>query len=377
MAGIDTIITQSFDGLFKSAILSVLKAIVPAMSVSTNLFATGSMSAWEAVLFISESLVSIAVVLMAYSLFTGLPIRGRVGNGRMISRLALAIILMPFTLYFAQLVLNINDAMTSYVIPYSQLASYSTQVANKLGGYSVGALAVIGVVTLLLYLVLIIRTLLVFFLAALMPLLLLCEVFGATRTFSRKMFSFFMEMAFLPFLMAIGFRIGIATSYSTFNSLQVPSLVIAGTYLLPLLVPFIISPTGGRVMQYIGMPAFSTVVAAASVASLGVASYAAGFVTYPFRSAAGLGKTQTAPSSGRTNFRGGLLANSSRNYTVGSRHSMAVMGRLVGGASRLGYSSGITSEGRHLRGDTAASKSSSERRNIGYHRIYVGEKKDE
>lgn len=377
MAGISTIITQTFDGMFKSALLSILKAIVPAMSISTNLFTTGSLAAWEAVLFISESLVSIAVVLVAYSLFTGLPIRGRVGNGRMLSRLALAVVLMPFTLYFAQLVLDVNDAMTSYVIPYSQLASYSTQVANKLGGYSVGALAVLGIVTLLLYLVLIVRALLVFFLAALMPLLLLCEVFGATRSFSRKMFSFFMEMAFLPFLMAIAFRIGIATSYSTFSSLQVPPLVIAGTYLVPLLVPFIISPTGGRVLQYIGMPAFSTVISAASIASFGVASYAAGFVSYPFRSAAGLGKTQAAKSSNRPVFRGGAMASGARNYSVGSNHSRLVMGRLFGGAARLGYSSKVSDNGASGGRRAPAQGDQSAHERTGYHKIYMEARKNE
>lgn len=376
MAGIDTIITQSFDGMFRSAILAVLKAIVPAMSVSTDLFSTGSLSAWEAVLFISESLISLAVVLVAYSLFTGLPIRGRVGSGRMISRLALAVILMPFTLYFAQLVLNVNDAMASFVIPYSQLATYSTQVSGKLGGYSVGALAIVGIVTLLLYLVLIVRTLLVFFLAALLPLLLLCEVFAPTRAFSRKMFSLFMEMAFLPFLMAIGFRIGIATSYSTFSSLQVPPLVIAGTYLLPLLVPFIISPTGGRILQYVGMPALSSVVTAASLASFGIASYAAGFISYPFRSAAGLGNMQSLPSN-RPAFRAGPLATGSRNYRIGSSHSRLVMGRVFGGAARLASATGASNSIKPVRQGLQVSGRSSGGQKGGFHKIYMGAKKDE
>lgn len=333
MSTVGSIVVQAFDGLFKGAILSVLKAIVPAMSVSTNLFTTGAYSAWESVLFVSEALVSLAIVLMAYSLFTGIPIRGR-GNTRMLSRLGVAVVLMPFTLYFAQLLLDVNDAMTAYVLPYSQLSAYTSMVVQKLGGYSIGALIMVGLVTLLLYLVLIVRTLLVFFTAALLPLLLLCEVFEATRSFSRKILSLFLEMAFLPFFMAVGFRIGIATSYSTFSSLQVPSLIIAGTYLLPLLVPFIISPPGGRILQYIGLPAVGTAISAAGVATMGMASYAAGFISSPVRSLAGRGISSARKSAGASGGRG-RLSGAARNFSAGRRHGQMAGEGIAGTASRL------------------------------------------
>lgn len=364
MAGIGTIVVQTFDGLFRSAILAVLRAIVPAMAVSTNLFTTGTLSAWEAVLFISESLLALAVVLVAYSLFTGIPIHGRGGTSRTLSRLLVAIVLMPFTLYFAQLVLDINDAMTSFVLPYSELATYSSSIAAKLGGFSIGALLLLGIVTMLLYLVLIVRALLVFFTAAIMPLLLLCDVFGATRSFSRKMFSFFLEMAFLPFFMAVGFRIAIATSYSTFSSLQVPSLVIAGTYILPLIMPFIISPGGARVMQFLGLPSFAAVAGAASVISMGAATYAAGFFTSPFRRAASGGKTAAPVSGRRSRFAGA--------FDAGSRHGRFLLERAAGTAARSGQKAVSPLGAQPLRRPGGAGVGGKTGQESSPHRIYAG-----
>ncbi len=336
MSGIDSMITQAFDGLFQNGILAILKAIVPAMTVSTGLFSNGTYSAWEAVLFISESLVSIAVALIAYSLFTGVPIHGRSGTSRQLSRLLVAVVLMPFSLYFAQLTLDVNDALTSFVLPYNQLSGYSNMVASSLGGYSVGAIALIGIASLLLYMVLILRTLLVFFTAALLPLALLCESISATRPFSRRILGLFAEMAFLPFFMAVGLRIGIVTSYSTFSSLQVPPLIIAGTFLLPLFVPFIISPAGSRIMQYFGMPTIATVLTTASFASAGLASYTAGFLVSPFR-------TSQRPA-GHTNARGGNLHGAMRpsmhktvrSFNTGTSHGRAVAEKFLGTTARAG-----------------------------------------
>lgn len=363
-------IVQSFYGLLLNALLAVLKAIVPAMTESTNLFSTGAYGAWESVLFISEALVSIVLVLLAYSLFAGVPIRGRVGSTRTLSRLAVAVVLMPFTLYMAQLVLDINDAMASYVLPYGELATYSSQVISKLGGYSVGAIAVVGVVVLLLYLVLIVRTLLVFFTAALLPLVLLCDVSVLTRPFSRKMLSLFLEMAFLPFFMSVALKIGIDTSSSTFGSLQVPSLIIAGTYLLPLLVPFLISPTGGRVMQYLGLPALGAAFTAASVAVAGSAAYAAGLISAPFRSAGVPAPVVAGGSRARIAFRHPALRNASWVYNAGNRHGHIAMDRILRGTVRAAGSLRGQESGRPAVLNSAGGAVKGVSR--GHHRIYVG-----
>ncbi len=375
MSGVDSIITQSFDGLFRNSILEVLKAIVPAMSISTNLFSSGTESVWEAVLFIAESLVSIAVVLVAYSLFTGIPFNGRPGSSRQLSRLLVSVVLMPFTLYFAQLVLNFNDALTSFVLPYGQLAGYSSQVAAELGGYSVGALIVIGIVTLLLYLVLIVRTLLVFFTAALLPLALLCVSVNRTRQFSTRIMGLFFEMAFLPFFMAVGLRIGIATSSSTFSSLQVPPLIIAGTYLLPLLAPFIISPVGSRILQYAGMPALGSFIAAASLAGAGAVSYAAGFASSPLRLS---GSNSVAQGGGNGRAKAfGLTRSPSRSFAAGRRHGSAVAGRVAGGGARLrSRVSGDAGGGRSHSIQDSYPVPSEAVSGHGHHKIYVGVKKN-
>ncbi len=376
MSGIDSMITQAFDGLFQNGILEILKAIVPAMSVSTGLFSNGTYSAWEAVLFISESLVSIAIALIAYSLFTGVPIHGRTGSSRQLSRLLVAVVLMPFSLYFAQLTLDVNDALTSFVLPYNQLSSYSNMVASSLGGYSIGAIALIGIATLMLYLVLILRTLLVFFTAALLPLALLCESINATRPFSRRILGLFAEMAFLPFFMAVGLRIGIVTSYSTFSSLQVPPLIIAGTFLLPLFVPFIISPAGSRIMQYFGMPAMGTVLAAATFASAGMASYTAGFLVSPFRTSqrpAGHAKPRTGSPHGAMR---PSVHKTVRSFNTGTSHGKAVADKFLGRATRSGgrgngpiSPASATVFPKHAVMPRSAPKSR-------HHRIYVGVNED-
>ncbi len=375
MAGVNTIIIQSFDSLFKGALIGILKAIVPAMSVSTNLFATGVLQAWEAVLFISESLLSIAVILIAYSLFTGIPLHGRRFTSHTLSRLIAALVLMPFTLYFAQLLLDVNDAMTAFVLPYGQLASYSGMVTAKLGGYSIGAIAVIGLVTLLLYLVLIIRTLLVFFTSALLPLVILCDVFPFARSFSRKIAVIFFEVVFLPFFMAVGLKIGIATSFSTFSSLQVPSLVIAGTYLLPLIIPFVISPTGSRIMQFAGIPALGPVLATASFASLGMASYAAGFISTPVNSFLRRGNAGSTSVPDNTGSRRFYHSPQAGYYSAGERHSRLIAEKLTGGVA-------ATAAFRFNAADKGKSAIRESRPGglrmppNSHHRIYVGAKKN-
>ncbi|MBX8631211.1 MAG: hypothetical protein KIY12_03575 [Thermoplasmata archaeon] len=321
------------DSMLASGLTSLLKAIVPALSTSTTLFNTGVYQTWNSVLTISYALSSIFLIAVAYSYFSGRNLSGINLDRRSIATLVFSLVLMPFTLYICQLVLDVNDAITAAVMPYGRLSAYSAMVIGKLGGYGILTLVFLTIVVGLLYLVLVMRVLLLFFTASLMPLMLLCYSIEWTRGLAEKMVSIFAEMAFLPFFIAVALKIGVSVSYSAFTSYQSGQLVIGGTYLLPLIVPFLISPAGSRIMQQLGMPAASAVIMGAGMAGLGAISYASGFVSYPLSSILShgrVGAVRQAPSQGF--FR--TLRDPARLYSAGMFHARA----LGSGVERLSES---------------------------------------
>ncbi|MEM3852461.1 MAG: hypothetical protein QXP70_05615 [Methanomassiliicoccales archaeon] len=321
----NSIFLGPFTQFLRASLSTVFKAVVPAMSDSTNLFSSGIYSVWSSVLFLSEALLSIAVILCAYTYFSGVPLRGWRGNEAGLTRLVISSLAMPFTLYLGQLTLNVNDAMVRFILPYSQLNTYSTQIAQNLGSYSLGSLIIMAIVVLLIYLLLIVRMLLVFFLASLLPVACLCYSIEHFHNFGVKLISLFLEVAFLPFFMAVAFRIGIAVSSSSFHTQLIPPLLIAGTYLLPLIVPALISPTGQRVMQYMGIPAVSAVTSAGFGLMVSGSAYAAGLASFPLRRAilrGGSADEAGVKPSGR-----GVT----RAFTTGAYHSS----RIVTGVANL------------------------------------------
>lgn len=283
--------------MLRSALASLLKAIIPALTISTSLFNGGVYDTWNAVLVIAYALSSIFLIAVAYSYLSGRALGNFRGTTESLTKLTVALVLMPFTLYICQLVLDVNDAMTSAIVPYSQIASYSSMVVGSLGGYGFFTLIILSVVVGLLYIVLVVRVLLVFFLASLMPLICLCFSLDWTRVFAEKMVSLLVEMAFLPFFISVALRIGISASYSTIHSLQVVPLIIAGTYLLPLIVPFVITPGGSRLLQYVGLPPVSALIAGAATLGAGTAYQITGRMAPPLKSA--LGIQQKSSTAGR------------------------------------------------------------------------------
>jgi len=376
MTSISGLIFGPIEDIFSSSITSILKALVPALTNSTSVFTSSVYSTWQIVLAISESFLGIALVAVAYSYFTGIPIMGRRADPQIISKLVVATVLMPFTLYFAQLILDVNDAMTAAVLPYSELGHYSSSVVAKLGGFSPLIIILLSLITLLLYLVLVLRTMLVFFLSSLLPLLALCGVFELTRSFSRKLISLLVEMIFLPFFMAVALRIGIMTSSSSFTSFQIPQLVIAGTYLLPLLVPMIISPGGQRVMQLAGMPSLAPALAFAGVAAAGAGGYAAGLISYPVRSYLLPGRTVEGNKEGKYRWRGRYGVNPAAAFDAGSRHSSMLMERATNISMRLPLHRHPFISSRYRRRYISRSIPW-ERMASRPHRIYMGEERDE
>jgi|GEM_PF-4287883 hypothetical protein len=320
---IDSIFMGPFISMLHSGLSSLLYAIVPAMTVSTNLFTSGIYSVWSAVLLLSEALLSIAVILVAYTYFSNVPLHGYQGNEGTLARLIIAAIAMPFTLYLAQDALNLNDAMASFILPYGELSVFTQQVVSKLGGYSLGSLIILAAVTVLLYLVLIVRMLLVFFTASLLPLACLCTAVRYFRNFGMKLISLFLEFTFLTFFMAVAFRIGLSVSSSTFSSLQIPPLLIAGTYLLPLFVPVLLSPTGSRVMGYAGIFGVSAVTAAGLTAVATGGAYIAGLLSTPFSSIV-LRRYLDNPADAKKAVHG---RGYQRAFTTGHYHSTLLMHR--------------------------------------------------
>ncbi|MCL5253042.1 MAG: hypothetical protein M1351_03005, partial [Candidatus Thermoplasmatota archaeon] len=215
MASIFSGIVSLFQGMFTASLTALLQAIVPALSVSTSLFSEGVYDTWRSVLLVAYTLSSIFLIAIAYSYMSGRNIRFARWDQRSIPLFVMAVILMPFTLFMCQLVLDVNDAMTSAVMPYASLSTYSHMVVEKLGGYSLLTLILLTIIAGLLYLVLVMRTLIVFFTAALMPLIALCYTVDWTRGFAEKIIQLFAEMAFLPFFIGVAFKIGIAVSYTT------------------------------------------------------------------------------------------------------------------------------------------------------------------
>jgi hypothetical protein len=282
--------------MLRIALTSLLKAIIPALTISTSLFNGGVYDTWYAVLVIAYALSSIFLIAVAYSYLSGRALGNFRGTTESLTKLSMALVLMPFTLYICQIVLDINDAMTSAIVPYSQIASYTSMIVVSLGGYSFFTLLILSVVVALLYIVLVVRVLLVFFIASLMPLICLCFSLNWTRAFAEKMISLLVEMAFLPFFVSVALRIGISASYSTIHSLQVVPLIIAGTYLLPLIVPFVISPGGSRLLQYVGLPPVSAVIAGAATLGAGTASHLTGRMAPPLKSALGIQQKTSATS---------------------------------------------------------------------------------
>ena len=334
--------------MLRSALIALLKAIVPALTVSTPLFNGGVYGTWDAVLVISYAISSLFLIAIAYSYLTGRALGHFRGTTGSLASLSMTLVLMPFTLYICQLLLDVNDAMTSAIIPYSHISSYSFMVTNSLGGYSLLTLLILAVVVGLLYLLLVIRVLLVFFLASLMPLLSLCYSLEWTKSFAEKMIALFVEMSFLPFFVSVALRIGISASYSTIHSLQVTPLIIAGTYLMPLMIPFIMSPGGSRIMQYAGLPSVSAVVAGAVALGTGTASRITGMVSPPLRSAAGLGRRGRAATEGGS---GNQKYGSLRKLNSAGVMRSTVIGRTPGGFDARG----AFSQNGH----------------VGHHKIYV------
>lgn len=277
---VDSIFLGPFVSMLRSALTSLLMAIVPAMTESTNLFQS-IYGTWDVVLVLSEALLSVAFILSAYSYFAGVPLHNWQGSSATLARLVIAAVAMPFTLYLAQTALNLNDAMASFILPYSQIASFTSQVVGKLGGYSLGALALLSIVVLLLYLLLIVRMLLVFLTAALLPVACLCYSIQYFRNFGLRLIQLFLEFTFMTFFMAVAFRISLTVSSSSFFSLQVPPVLIAGSYLLPLLVPFLVSPTGQRVASAMGIPGIPVALGVGFTALAAAGSYAAGLASAP------------------------------------------------------------------------------------------------
>jgi len=327
LASIFSGIVSLFQGMFTASLTALLQAIVPALSVSTSLFSEGVYDTWRSVLLVAYTLSSIFLIAIAYSYMSGRNIRFARWDQRSIPLFVMAVILMPFTLFMCQLVLDVNDAMTSAVMPYASLSTYSHMVVEKLGGYSLLTLILLTIIAGLLYLVLVMRTLIVFFTAALMPLIALCYTVDWTRGFAEKIIQLFAEMAFLPFFIGVAFKIGIAVSYTTMNSLQSSQLVIGGTYLLPLMIPFILSPAGSRIMQQFGLPAASTVIAGAGILGISAISYASGLVSSPVASALSrTGRIRSASSAvGSSRLSSRLTRNPMRAYSAGLSH-----GRIVG-----------------------------------------------
>ncbi|MBX8636135.1 MAG: hypothetical protein KIS30_07110 [Thermoplasmata archaeon] len=282
---ISSMFTAPLTSMLRSALTAVLKAIVPALTVSTSLFNGGVYDTWCAVLVVSYAISSLFLIAIAYSYLTGRALGHFRGTTGSLTNLSITLVLMPFTLFICQLLLDVNDAMTSFVIPYSHISSYSSMVTQSLGGYSLFTLLILSVVVALLYLMLVVRVLLVFFLASLMPILCLCYSLEWTRSFAEKMISLLIEMSFLPFFVSVALRIGISASYSTIHSLQVVPLIIAGTYLLPLMIPFIMSPGGSRILQYMGLPPVSAVITGAIAVGVGAAASVTGRIAPPFKSA--------------------------------------------------------------------------------------------
>ena len=312
--------------MLRDALNALLKAIVPALTTSTSLFSGGVYDTWYAVLVVSYAVSSLFLIAIAYSYLTGRALGHFRGTAGSLTNLSITLVLMPFTLYISQLLLDVNDAMTSAIVPYSQIASYSSMVTEQLGGYSLFTLIILSVVVALLYLMLVVRVLMVFFLASLMPLLCLCYSLEWTRSFAEKMITLLLEMSFLPFFVAVALRIGISASYSTIHSLQVTPLIIAGTYLMPLMIPIMISPGGSKMLQFVGLPSVSAVVVGLMAASAGAAGHVTGMISPSFKSIPGLNRKSSSASkftSGRMIRAAGAASKQTANGVVphtGYRH---------------------------------------------------------